>query len=271
MSRELDSLHDLAQLYHVETSFYDGLGVLREPQPEVLMAVLKSLGAEMENLDEVPSELHRRRRHQMIRFAEPVSVLWDGGALTIPVQLSENAGAGWLRCRVELENGEEECWELRGSELPLSSSHNVDGNLFECRDLKLPPLPFGYQKLEVETSHCVETIQLISAPGRAYSQRTDRFWGLFLPLYSLNSERSWGVGDLTDLQELVEWIGQKGGRFVGTLPLFAAFLKDPLEPSPYVPASRLFWNEVFVDPTRAPQWATSEEGRRLYESSSLSL
>jgi translation initiation factor IF-1 len=43
----------------------------------------------------------------MTRFAEPVSVLWEGGSRTIPVQLSENAVAGWLRCRVELENGHE--------------------------------------------------------------------------------------------------------------------------------------------------------------------
>ncbi len=266
MSRELDSLHELAQLYQVETSFYDGLGKLREPQPDVLMAVLGSLGAEVENLAEVPAEVRRRRRQLLTRFAEPVSVSWDSQPVTIPVQFSESDATDWLRLRIGLEGGEEKRWELRGSDLPLRSSHEVDGVLFECRELEIPQLPFGYQNLEVETSRGVERVHLISAPGRAHSQHADRLWGLFLPLYALKSERSWGVGDFTDFQDFIRWIAQRGGRFVGTLPLFAAFLKEPLEPSPYVPVSRLFWNELFVDPTRAPQWGTSEEGRRRFES-----
>jgi 4-alpha-glucanotransferase len=39
---------------------------------------------------------------------------------------------------------------------------------------------------------------------------------------------------------------------IATLPLFAAFLDEPFEPSPYSPASRLFWNELYVDVDRAP-------------------
>ncbi|HUV12475.1 MAG TPA: 4-alpha-glucanotransferase, partial [Acidobacteriota bacterium] len=267
MSREQDSLHELAQLYQVETSFFDGLGILREPQPDVLLAVLKSLGAEIENLDEVPAEVRRRRRELLTRFADPVSVSWDGQAVTIPVQFSESDAADWLRLRIGLESGAEKRWELRGSDLLPRSSYDVDGEPFECRELEIPQLPFGYQNLEVETSSGVERVHLVSAPGSAFSKHADRLWGLFLPLYALKSEKSWGVGDLTDFQDFVRWIGRSGGRFVGTLPLFAAFLKEPLEPSPYVPTSRLFWNELFVDPTRAPQWGTCEEGRRVFESS----
>jgi len=267
MSRELDSLHELAQLYGVETSFYDGLGILREPQPEVLMEVLKSLGAEVEKLEEVPAEVCRRRRQLLTRFAEPVTVSWDGQSATIPVQFSERAATDWLRMRISLESGEEKHWELRRRDLPLRSSHDVDGETFECRELGIPQQPFGYQDLEVETGSGCERVHLVSAPGKAFTRCADRHWGLFLPLYALKSEKSWGVGDLTDFQEFLHWIGRSGGRFVGTLPLFAAFLKEPLEPSPYVPMSRLFWNELFVDPMRAPQWGTSEEGRRMFESS----
>ena len=48
-----------------------------------------------------------------------------------------------------------------------------------------------------------------------------------------------------------------GGGLVGTLPLLAGFLGDGVgegdlfEPSPYSPASKLFWNEFYVDVERA--------------------
>jgi 4-alpha-glucanotransferase len=72
-----------------------------------------------------------------------------------------------------------------------------------------------------------------------------------LPLYSLHSRRSWGIGDFTDLEALVHWATSQGASFVATLPLLASFLETPFEPSPYMPVSRLFWNEIFIDPESA--------------------
>ena len=53
---------------------------------------------------------------------------------------------------------------------------------------------------------------------------------------------------------------------VATLPLLAAFLDEPFEPSPYAPASRLFWNELYVDPRRLPEMEDCPAARRLIES-----
>ena len=36
-----------------------------------------------------------------------------------------------------------------------------------------------------------------------------------------------------------------------TLPLYAAFLDEPFDPSPYAPVSRLHWNEVYLDDSPA--------------------
>jgi 4-alpha-glucanotransferase len=62
------------------------------------------------------------------------------------------------------------------------------------------------------------------------------------------------VGDYTDLGRAARWVGGLGGGFISTLPLLATFLDAPFEPSPYSPASRLFWNELFIDVTAVPGW-----------------
>ena len=36
-------------------------------------------------------------------------------------------------------------------------------------------------------------------------------WGVFLPLYALHSERSWGAGDFSDLEALTDWVTKLGG------------------------------------------------------------
>ncbi len=51
----------------------------------------------------------------------------------------------------------------------------------------------------------------------------------------------------------MRWVKRAGGSAVGTLPLLASFLDEPLSPSPYAPVSRLFWNELYLDPARIPE------------------
>ncbi|MFL5797362.1 MAG: 4-alpha-glucanotransferase [Actinomycetota bacterium] len=88
-------------------------------------------------------------------------------------------------------------------------------------------------------------------------------WGAFLPLYALRTRGEWGVGSFGDLARLVRWMRSLGGSVVGTLPLLAQFLEEPFEYSPYSPASRLFWNELFVDVEATPELARSAEAREL--------
>jgi len=89
-------------------------------------------------------------------------------------------------------------------------------------------------------------------------------WGTFLPVYAIRTRGDHGVGSFVDLTELFRWTRELGGSAVGTLPLLAQFLDgEPFEYSPYSPASRLFWNELFVDLDATPEMAGSAEARDL--------
>ena len=66
-------------------------------------------------------------------------------------------------------------------------------------------LPLGYHRLTVELRGQSAEALIISAPVRAFQAPSPHLperktWGVFLPLYALHSERSWGSGDFTDLE-----------------------------------------------------------------------
>src|SRR6185295_19128426 len=82
-----------------------------------------------------------------------------------------------------------------------------------------------------------------------------KLWGLFVPIYALHSKRNPNAGDLTDFENFMDWMYSLGGSVAATLPLLGAFLDEPFKPSPYSPATRLFWNEFYIDLERIPEFA----------------
>ena len=83
-----------------------------------------------------------------------------------------------------------------------------------------------------------------------------RAWGLATQLYSVRSQRSWGVGDLTDLTDLAVWSASRhGAGYVLVNPLHAAAPTKPMEPSPYLPTSRRFVNPLYLRVEAIPEFA----------------
>lgn len=196
----------------------------------------------------MPEALRARRDELDRRPCEPVAVAWAGEPAALA--LRARSGPGPARCTLLLEGGGERRWtaDLAAGE----------------REVPLPGgLPPGYHRLSVETGGRACEALVISAPTRAYTGGPGRAWGVFLPLHALRSGRSWGVGDFTDLGDLAQWAGGLGASVVATLPLLACFLDEPFDPSPYSPASRLFLNELHVDPASSPEWEACPEAREL--------
>lgn len=263
------ALHQLARLYGVQTVYYDITGQLRRASPESMVAVLRALGAAMETLSDAPAAL--RERHQALwqRVIEPVTVAWGGGPTTIRLRLPQSVAERTLACNLDLEIGETQSWTVDLTQLPASRQQDVAGARYTVKHLSLPgPLPLGYHRLTLTVNSEQHESLIISAPTTAYTRApADRIWGVFLPLYALQSERSWGSGDFSDLESLMEWIAGLGGGIVSTLPLQTAFLDDqPFEPSPYSPASRLFWNEFYLDITRVPEFELCQDAQAIASS-----
>ncbi|WP_448700681.1 4-alpha-glucanotransferase [Streptomyces avidinii] len=105
-------------------------------------------------------------------------------------------------------------------------------------------------------------------PARVAAQRApaapERAHGLLVQLYSLLSERSWGMGDLGDLAELARWAGRThGAGFIQVNPLHAAVPGDPTDPSPYRPSSRRFPDPVHLRIEDVPEYADCPDRQAL--------
>jgi 4-alpha-glucanotransferase len=91
-------------------------------------------------------------------------------------------------------------------------------------------------------------------PLRAF-QGEGRHWGLAVQLFSLRSPRGGGIGDFTDLKQLIEIAAANGAAAIALNPLHALFPDRPQEASPYAPNSRLFLNVLAVDVAALPEAA----------------
>ena len=158
-----------------------------------------------------------------------------------------------LRWTVQLESGATVHGETRAWDLPERGSHQQDGRWFMMRDLPLPAdLPLGYHRLEIDLELAgKESCALIVAPDKCYEPgdvaQGARLWGAAVQLYALRSENNWGIGDFSDLAELLRLAAAAGAGFVGISPVHALFPSDPLLYSPYSASSRHALNVMFID------------------------
>jgi len=269
-TKERAALGRLARLYGVQTSYFDVRRRRREASPESLLAALRALGAPLAGLGDVAAALRQRRLETWSRPLEPVFVAWNGSAGPLPLRLPAEEVHGRAACRLFLEDGRERSWRLDLNHFTLHKAAAVEGLRYIVTEVALPQgLPAGYHRFQVELrGKCQESL-LIAAPLRVYSSPA-RTWGLFVPAYALRTQDNWGVGDFSDFEALEKWVKDLGGGVVSTLPFLASFLDgNPFDPSPYSPASRLFWNEFYLDPRREEEFRDCAAAQRLVRSEEM--
>jgi 4-alpha-glucanotransferase len=222
-------------------------GQTREASIESLVAVSRILGAHLNRLDNVADALARREQELWERMIEPVVVAWDGKVPRVRIRLRAEVNQP-IRGNLIIEGRNPQSVEIRTTKLPIHISHKIGKTHYVERQWNLgKQLPYGYHRLELQFGKKQHTTLIVSAPTKAHFPLKRKQWGIFAPLYSLRSERHPDAGTLTEFESLMDWMLRHGGRVGATLPLLSAFLDKPFDPSPYSPASRLFWNEFYVD------------------------
>ncbi len=265
----MDDLRQLARLYAIQTDYLDIAKRRLEATPESLLRTLQILGAPVERVQDAPEALRQKRRRCWQTMVEPVVVAWEDRPARTRIRIPASPSFSKARFRIECENGDRREYDRELDDLPMIRRRDLDGTAYVARQFDLPKgLPWGYHRLHVELGDRHSESLLISAPRMAYAEppgRKRHFWGVFLPLYALHRQSSWGAGDLSDLEALMHWVGRQGGSLVATLPLLSTLWELDADPSPYSPASRLFWNEFYLDVTKIPEFAGCRAARELLD------
>lgn len=242
----MKALASLADAYGIVPTYQAVTGETRTASTAAILAALRALGAPVETLHDVEDALWERRQSLALRLLEPVTAVRAAGERVVRPRILRSEAGHHLHCRLETETGETREWIEEGEAIVLPADLEV-----------------GYHSLTASLiGRRSATTRVFLAPETTHDTK-DRAWGVFLPLYALRTRRAWGTADLGDLERLVEWTAAMGGGAVGTLPLLAAFLSTPFDPSPYAPVSRLFWNELYLDVERAPELERSGEARAI--------
>lgn len=268
----MSALDELAARCGIQESSLDVFGNKRETTAELKRALLTAMRFDVANEEQAGKALAQLEAREWTRPLPPVIVAYVGDGsrretVSIPVVLP--SGTGTFVWDLRLEDGRTLSGEARFSGLPLAGSREQDGRKLERRTLVLRvEIPWGYHRLEIQNHD--GSMTLIASPGTCWlpNQSTEhRLWGIAANLYQLRAQRNWGIGDFTDLRELVEILNQNGADTLGLNPLHAMFLDKPEDASPYSPSDRLLLNRLNIDIEAIPEFARSEKAEELVSSS----
>lgn len=234
-------LVELAHAHGVMTEYVDFRGSAVQVPTETIEAVLGAMGVDVTDPAHALAERDLRDWRRMV---PPCLVVVQGEESTCWVHVVDGDPA---HLEVELEDG---TWRRLDQTDRWVEPRDVDGTRVGEATFAVPPdLPLGYHRLHASSDDARVTGTLIVTPawlGLPARADESRQWGFAAQLYSVRSRGSWGVGDLADLGTLAAWSAGLGADYVLVNPLHAAEPLPPLEPSPYLPSSRRFFNPLYL-------------------------
>ena len=230
----MTDLSEAAARVGISTSYHDAFGQQVSVPDETLRLLIEKLS--------LPDESYR--------VVDPCIILAEGQEVQIALATDESVF--W---QLVQEDGQ----ELSGTTEP--GARSIAPRLH---------LAAGYHHLTVKLGDNSFEARVIVTPERAYIPWTpdnpDRVWGVAAQLYGLRSGTNWGIGDFTDLANLVSGVGRMGASVVGVNPLHAIFPDDAERASPYSPSSRQFLNWLYLDVTAILEYRESAAVQELVAS-----
>ncbi len=243
-------LRALAARLGILDSYVDQSGRARTTSDAARAAVLSAMGIDAATEAAARDALSALRAAARGQVLEPTRVAQAAAARRLVVDRPPRDVRRW-RVEITCDDG---------------AGVRVDGHLRAQQRLsvRLPPLPRGYHDLQLTLTGAGgerrSRQRLIVVPRRCATPRdchAQGVYGLLANVYTLRSAHNWGIGDLADLRQVVEWAGGVGAAFVGANPLHAL---DQI--SPYGPRSRLYREALYLDIAAVPEWAALSDGER---------
>ncbi|HWS57248.1 MAG TPA: 4-alpha-glucanotransferase, partial [Actinotalea sp.] len=242
-------LLDLANRYGVVPDFWGFDGTHKWVSHGTMVDVLAALGVDASSPERVTVSLQNAEDEIWRRMLPPVVVLRAGASQQVPVHVADGAAVHtWLELDLEAGGGARDVGQVDVYTPPRT----VDGRPVGRATVELTAdLPLGWHTLHATSEGTTAQCTVVVTPqrlelGAGLEER--RGWGFMAQLYSVRSQRSWGLGDLADLADLAYFSGRQGADFLLINPLHAGEPVPPLTPSPYLPTTRRFVSPLYLRP-----------------------
>lgn len=263
------SLSCLAGVAGVGTQYWDIWGNLHTVPEAAQRSILAALGVDAANQGQIDASIEKLLMAEWRRWLPPVVVAWESEAADLVLSLPADRGDWPLVLTLTTEDGSQRDIVFRPGESPVHDRRWCDGREILRYQVHLPAdLPRGYHTIHAE-SRPQEPVRLIVAPRRCWLpaalEAGGRTWGVSAQLYTLMRPGNWGIGDFTDLLQLVDAAADLGAAVIGLNPLHALFLNRPEEASPYSPSSRLFLNPLYIDVEAIEEFVDCDEAQALLQ------
>ncbi len=253
-------LKKLADKLNICTSFTYGCGTIKttEVSDEQLRFFIESLGYDAKNDDDICRSLERLEKKRWQQALEAIYVVTEDDK-AFDVVLTEEEAKGNISVSYAKE-GEKKFAALDvafNEEEKRAEGRSAYVKLKAVIKAALAP---DYYDVIVKTAKGEYKTVLAVAPAQCYAldkKGKEKLFGFAVQLYSLKSRRNWGVGDFTDLENIVDVMADSGGDIIGLNPLNVLQHDFPETASPYASASRLFLNPIYIDVEKVPFY---EEG-----------
>lgn len=269
-----DQLKLIASLCGIDPEYRDIWGRRHRVSDHTQKKLLKAMGIRIDNRDTANRSLSELQDRSWLRWLEPVLVISECvSSISISISLPRSLEKCLFQWVLQKEDGRRHHGHFFPSELEHIGERKVNGASYVRHSFPLPVQPgMGYhrwQLLKEESAKGEEAaMPLIVVPSQCYLpsglEGNGRAWGPAVQLYALRSRRNWGMGDFTDLTNLVAWSAQAGAGLIGVNPLHAIFPDNPSSASPYSPSSRCFLNIFYLDVQAVPDFSESQTARAMF-------
>ncbi len=254
----------IAHLRNISSRFVDFQGREVDVPRENIALILEAMGYDLNDEAGLEKAAFELDTYQWRQLLEPVRVLNPMREWTVPIYLAAEERSEPGHWTFENENGRDsQQGEFDPSQLQSSGEYWLDGTQYLRLELPLPTeLPLGYHHLQVKVGGRQADAPLIVTPETSFQPepmvRGDRVWGTAIQLYTLRSDRNWGMGDFTDLADLMRDMAAQGADVIGLNPIHALYPVSPEHASPYSPSNRSYVNVLYIDIEAVPEFELAE-------------
>ncbi|MBT1065244.1 4-alpha-glucanotransferase [Bowmanella sp. Y26] len=246
----------LLEIRGIESDYIDAWGNPAHIDAASKIKLLAAMGYPVDDDSALVDKLEQERQQVWWRALDPVQVNRVDEPLLFTLRLPIELVNDRYLLRLNCESGNVIDQPVVPSDGELINVGEVQDDEFQeyllCFNSPLPP---GYHQLSLlaEDEQTLAMMRWIVAPAACYTPPAiadgGKVWGLSVQLYCLRSENNWGVGDFSDLCQLLEKAAGQGAHFIGLNPIHALYPANPDACSPYSPSSRRWLNIIYLDVT----------------------